>query len=167
MVLSLFASQGCTAARVVRRVAGIAYKTFTVPLAGLHRATLMTLEHMDITVSEDRETRDGRQIHAKAGSRNVEIKLDKLTSRATRMRVVAKKSWLVRDRATATEIILQTEQTLIDNPHLIATGSEAHPGGLRVTDAITRGLRTVIGTLSPPQRTGRQPMGWQEFQANG
>ncbi|MFQ5899326.1 MAG: DUF3568 family protein [Candidatus Methylomirabilia bacterium] len=137
--VSLFANQGCAAvgltllaagtgtvagAGVSHTLEGITYKTFTVPLAGLHKATLMTLKRMDIRVIKDEDARVGREIHAKAGDRDVEIELDKLTSRITRMRVVATKSWLIRDRATATEIILQTDQTLIDNPHLAAISSE-------------------------------------------
>lgn len=114
-------------AGVSHTLEGITYKTFTVPLAGLHKATLMTLKRMDITVSKDEEVSVGREIRAQAGGRNVVIELDKLTSRTTRMRVVITKNWLVRDRATSTEIILQTDQTLIDNPHLAAIGFEATP----------------------------------------
>ncbi len=103
---------------------GIAYKTFTVPLEGMHAATLMTLERMDIPVNETQDTEDGRKILAKAADRDIEIELDKLTSRTTRMRVVAKRNVLIRDRATATEIILQTDETLSENPHLVELSDE-------------------------------------------
>ncbi|MFQ5899696.1 MAG: hypothetical protein ACE5JN_15815 [Candidatus Methylomirabilia bacterium] len=73
MAASLLASQGCTAARMVRLAAGVAYKTFTVPLVGMHKATLITLKRMDITVIEDRDTGAGREIRARAGSRRVGI----------------------------------------------------------------------------------------------
>ncbi|MFQ5897957.1 MAG: DUF3568 family protein [Candidatus Methylomirabilia bacterium] len=139
-IVTLFASQGCAAvgltvfgvgagvsARtgVSHTFGSVAYKTFTAPLEALHTATLMTLKRMDITVTGGDDTEAGRTILAKAADRKVEIKLGTLTSRTTRMRVVAKKSWLNWDRATAIEIIVQTGQTLVDNPHLAATGSEA------------------------------------------
>ena len=103
---------------------GIAYKTFTVPVEGVYAATLMTLERMDIPVNDIQDTEDGRKLLAKAADRDIEIELDKLTSRTTRMRVVAKRNVLIRDRATATEIILQTDQTLSENPHLAELGDE-------------------------------------------
>jgi len=120
-----------TGAGVGYTMDSIAYKTFTVPLAGLKTAVTMSLERMDITVDEVRDVETGHVITAKAGDRNVEIELDKLTSRATRLRVVAKKNWFVRDRATATEIILQTDQTLTDNPQLAAAPREAPTHGQR------------------------------------
>ena len=103
---------------------GIAYKTFTVPLEGVYSATLMTLERMDIPVNDIQDTEDVRKLVAKAADRDIEVELDKLTSRTTRMRVVAKRSVFIRDRATATEIILQTDQTLRENPHLAELGDE-------------------------------------------
>jgi hypothetical protein len=118
--ITLAGSAAATAAGVGTGYAleSITYKTFTAPLDGLTVAILMTLERMDITVEENRETKAGRTIMAKAGDRDVEIELDRLTSRVTRMRVIAKLNWLVRDRATATEIILQADRTLSDHPYL-------------------------------------------------
>lgn len=126
IALTLFGVAAGTAAGagVSHTLDGIAYKTFTVSLEGLHAATLMTLTTMDILVKESPDTEGGRKILAQAGDREVEIELDKLTSRTTRMRVTAKRNWLLRDRATATEIILQTDQTLTDNPHLAALNVE-------------------------------------------
>ena len=118
--ITLAGSAAATAAGVGTGYAleSITYKTFTAPLENLTVATLMTLERMDITVVENQQTGAGRTIMAKAGDRDVEIELDRLTSRVTRMRVIAKLNWLVRDRATATEIILQADRTLSDHPYL-------------------------------------------------
>ena len=96
----------------------ITYKTFSVPLSGLSRAAVMTLDRLDMPVMEVENTDEGQTITAQAGDRTVEIELDRLTTTASRMRVVVKKNILIRDRATATEIILQTDRTLSDNPHL-------------------------------------------------
>lgn len=104
----------------------ITYKTFSVPLAGLSRATIVTLDRLDMPVIETENTADGQTITAQAGDRTVEIELDRLTTTASRMRVVVKKNWLIRDRATATEIILQTDRTLTDQPAL-ATAQEGKP----------------------------------------
>lgn len=120
-----------TGAGVGYTMDSIAYKTFTVPLPGLTSAVMMTLKRMDIPVSESKEVETGRVITARAGDRDVEIELDRLTSRTTRLRVVAKKNFFVRDRATATEIILQTDQTLTDNPQLAAVPSAPPANGQR------------------------------------
>ena len=96
----------------------ITYKTFSVPLEGLSRATVMTLDRLDMPVMEVENTDEGQSITAMAGERTVEIELDRMTATATRMRVVVKKNILIRDRATATEIILQTDRTLSDHPRL-------------------------------------------------
>jgi hypothetical protein len=74
---------------------------------------------MDMKVEEDQATPSGRMIVAVAGDRTIGIELDRLTTRTSRMRVVAKRGWFFRDRATAEEIIIQTEQTL-DNEPLLA-----------------------------------------------
>ncbi len=98
----------------------IVYKTFTVPFDGLHAAVLMTFSRMDVTLKDDKAVDDGQKIVGTAGDRTIEIQLDRLTQNTTRMRTVAKKNWFVRDRATATEVILQTDRTLTDNPRLAA-----------------------------------------------
>jgi hypothetical protein len=126
VALTLFGVGAGTAAGtgVSHSLDGIAYKTFTVPLEGMHAATLMTLQRMEIPVNGGQDTEAGRTILAKAADREIEIEFDKLTPRTTRMRVVAKRNMLIRDRATATEIILQTDQTLTDNPHLAELGEK-------------------------------------------
>lgn len=141
LVFATLAVQGCAALalNVVSIVAGtgaslgaghtldsITYKTFSVPLAGVSRATMMTLDRLDMPVLEFENTEAGHAMTAQAGDREVEIELDRLTASTTRMRVVAKKNWLIRDRATATEIILQTDRTLSEHPSL-ATVSESKP----------------------------------------
>jgi uncharacterized protein DUF3568 len=96
----------------------IAYKTFTTPVEDLQGATMNTLKRMDIAIKENKpsESGGGRRIKAVAGDRDIEIELDRLTTKVSRMRVNAKQGWLLRDRATATEIIVQTAQTLEDHP---------------------------------------------------
>jgi hypothetical protein len=96
----------------------IAYKTFTASEERLRDATLKTLKRMDITVKENQPTDSGRKIVARAADREIEIELDRLTTKTSRMRVNAKQGIFFKDRATAAEIIIQTERTLDDEPVL-------------------------------------------------
>jgi len=113
----------------------VAYKTFTTPVEGLERATLKTLERMDIevvdiAVKENGTAEAGRKIAAVASDRTIDIELDRLTAKTSRMRVNAKQGWFFKDRATAAEIIAQTEQTLDDEPEQ-AKSTAAAPGPKR------------------------------------
>lgn len=96
---------------------GIAYRTFSAPVDQMQRATLTTFKRMDIAVSSNEMKDDGcREIVGAAGDRMIYVELEKLTARTTRMRITAKHGWVWRDRATAGEIIAQTERTLDDMP---------------------------------------------------
>jgi hypothetical protein len=95
---------------------GIAYRTFNASLDELGRATLTTLRQMDIRVKTDEPSPAGRALTAQAGDRTIEIELEHLTRRTTRMRVTAKHGMFWRDRATAGEIIAQTERSLDEQP---------------------------------------------------
>lgn len=97
---------------VSHTLGGIVYKTFSLPQAQVKKATLAALARMQVKVLKT--TRDGSKeiITAKAGDRDVEVELDALTGKTTRMSVTVKKDGgLLRDSATATEIILQTERS--------------------------------------------------------
>jgi uncharacterized protein DUF3568 len=91
---------------------GIVYKTFTEPLPKVKRATLTALKQMEITVASIEKTKDGELIKAKASNRAIEVQFESLTPKTTRMRVVAESDGILKDSATATEIILQTERVL-------------------------------------------------------
>ena len=91
------------------------------------KATVVTLERMDVELVDTNPTDAGQTMKATAGDRKIEIELDRLTSKMTRMRVVAKKNWLIRDRATATEIILQTDRTLTEQSQKELAASGPRP----------------------------------------
>jgi hypothetical protein len=98
---------------------GIAYRTFTVPIDDLRRATLRALKHMDVTLQSDDITDTGRAIVGLAGDRRtIDVELERLTSRTTRIRVTARYALVLRDRATAAEFIAETERALDDAPAL-------------------------------------------------
>jgi hypothetical protein len=90
----------------------VAYRTFTMSTDDMRRATLAALKRMDIKVQTDEAKPDGPHLVAQAGDRTVDIELERLTSRTTRMRVSVKHGWIFRDRATAGEIIAQTEHSV-------------------------------------------------------
>ena len=72
---------------------------------------MAALKRMQIDVVET--TRDGNKelIKARASDREIEIEIESLTPKTTRMTVTTtKENSLIRDSATATEIILQTEK---------------------------------------------------------
>ena len=124
LLLVSLALQGCAAvaltaagvaggAGVNHTLSGIAYKTFNNSLAELRAGTLRTLEDMDMTVIADSETENGWEIKATAIEREIDIELERLTKRATRMRVVANEGKIFfKDAATATEIIIMTAENV-------------------------------------------------------
>lgn len=96
---------------VSHTLSGMVYKTFTTPQAQVKRATLGALQRMQIKVVESKRDGTKEVIRGKASDRDIEIELEALTPNTTRMVVTAKKDGgLLRDGATATEVILQTEK---------------------------------------------------------
>jgi len=96
---------------------GISYKTFATPIAGVHHATRATLARLGMPITADAPTNEGWNVSASAAGRTIDIELERLTPRTTRMRVVANKGGLFgKDSATSSEIILQTAQTLQNDP---------------------------------------------------
>ena len=96
---------------VTHTLAGITYRTFTVPLPRVKSATVSALQHMGIKVASSSKADGIDMIKANLTNREIEIELEPLTPNTTRMRVVARNG-LLYDSATATEIVLQTERAL-------------------------------------------------------
>jgi hypothetical protein len=67
---------------------------------------------MGIQIGATAKTEQGKAIAATASDREIEVELEAISSNATRIRTVAKQGVFFKDRATATEIILQTEKVL-------------------------------------------------------
>jgi hypothetical protein len=96
---------------VSHTLSGMVYKTFTTPQAQVRQATLGAFHRMQIKVLESKRNGSTLTITAKAGDRDIEVELEALTPATTRMLVTAKKDGgILRDGATATEVILQTER---------------------------------------------------------
>ena len=91
---------------------GTAYRTFTQPLESMHQLTLTTLEELSVKVREDKKTSTGYTVKAAAKRRKVTVKLEQVTPKLTRVRLVVKRGWFSKDRATTSEIITQLELKL-------------------------------------------------------
>ena len=91
---------------------GIAYRTFTASLPQVEGATRTALRRMGIRIEAIAKTEQGKALKATTNDREIEIELEIVSSKTTRMRTVAKQGIFFKDRATATEIIMQTEKIL-------------------------------------------------------
>ncbi len=132
MLAAALALQGCAAplglaaleigasttasAGVSHTMGGITYKTFTASQNDVHTATRKALTTMGIAVDSDQPDPTTRTIKAHASERDIDIEIESLTPKTTRLRVVASEDVVFKDSATATEIIIQTAQALDDLP---------------------------------------------------
>ena len=90
---------------------GIVYKTFDSSLNEVRFATLKMFDHMGMPVTADAKTDNGWTLSATASDRTIDVDLERVTDKTTRMRVVANKGDIFfKDASTATEIINQTAQ---------------------------------------------------------
>lgn len=91
---------------------GIVSRTFTAPMKTVENANTRALKDMGIKVVARETNEDGeRVVSAEANHREIEILLEPLSPRTTRIRARAMEG-ILHDAATATEIILQTERVL-------------------------------------------------------
>ncbi len=118
-LLSIAFASGCTAVAVTGAGVGInytitnvAYKTFNYPIRDVEKATRKALKRMDIKFIAESDTEEGRRIKAATAQLDIIIDLERITSRATKIKVDAKKGPILKDKATAAEIIHQVERAL-------------------------------------------------------
>ena len=102
-----------TGTAVAYTLDGTAYRTFTASLLKVEDATLLALDRMGIKIEKKEKTEQGGKLIAANGAdRQIEVELEAVSPKTTRIRTVAKQGIFFKDRATATEIILQTEKIL-------------------------------------------------------
>jgi hypothetical protein len=99
----------------------VAYKTFTASETEVRAATLQAFKRMAIDVTGTERKEKVTEIIAVAGDRKVDVEIDRITPKTSRLRVVVKKGWFLRDRATAGEIVTQTADTLGSKPAIATT----------------------------------------------
>jgi hypothetical protein len=95
------------------QMGGLAYRTFTEPLPRVRGAVLAAFKRMDIKPGTTEKIDLGERILARVGDRQVEVELESLTAKVTRIRVAVRRDGgVVMDSATAVEIITQTEKVV-------------------------------------------------------
>lgn len=115
--LTLLGIGGGTAASagVNHTLGGIAYKTFAAPADEVHAAARNALQAMAMPIDKDQPGEAGGHVlAARAADREIDIAIETITPRTTRLRVVATEDVIFKDSSTATEIIMQTAQALDD-----------------------------------------------------
>ena len=105
------AGAGASAA-VGASFAGVSYRTFTAPLPEVKKASMAALENMGIEFQSFGSFDAGEIIFARSTGRTVEVELEALSQRATRMRVSTRDGGFFYDGATASEIVAQTQKIL-------------------------------------------------------
>jgi hypothetical protein len=110
---------GCTAMAVAGAGVGasytlsnVAYRSFSLPVDRVHQATISALKKMDIKIIEDNKSEDGRTITADTEELDIVIDLEEVTSKTTKVKVDARKRVVLKDKATAVEIINQVGKIL-------------------------------------------------------
>jgi hypothetical protein len=88
---------------------GTVRKTMCYDFQCTKKALLVALCRMGITAELAREIENGEEITASARDLDIRIELRAVTAKATRVSVNAEKHFLDRDKATAEEIIFQTQ----------------------------------------------------------
>jgi hypothetical protein len=125
-------------------ILNIAHKTQTYPVQTVYRASLQALKTMGVKVlrvSED--TEEILRIEAVAKERDVAIAIEGVTAKATRLTVNVSRSGILKDKATAEEIIRQTEQVLA------AAQSTRGAQASLVVNAQPAGARVRIMNIQP------------------
>jgi hypothetical protein len=91
---------------------GAVYRTFSVPLSTLRLAVSDALERLELAVVTDEMDGVDRVVTARAREREVRIRLEPVTRTMTRLRLVVEEGMFSKDRATADEIVVQTEHSV-------------------------------------------------------
>jgi Protein of unknown function (DUF3568) len=117
--LFFFFLSGCAAVALTGAGVGVsytltnvAYRSFSSPVDKVHNATIAALKKMGIMITDDSESEAGRTITAETSDLDIVINLEKITSKTTQVKVDARKNILLKDKATAAEIINQMGKIL-------------------------------------------------------
>lgn len=116
ILTALMLSASCTSVLITGASGGVAYtftnvayKTVWYPINEVQYAMHNALERMDIKESSVRKTENEVEIVAETVDLTIYIDLQRITSRTTKITVDARKSFVLKDKSTATAIIDQTE----------------------------------------------------------
>ena len=101
-----------SAAGVNYSITNVAYKTVSYPVADVEAALNKALIRMDINKKERTVVEDKISVLVVTANLDIYIDLEKVTPTVTSIEVNAKKGFFLKDKATAAEIIVQTEKNL-------------------------------------------------------
>ncbi len=90
----------------------VASKSFTFTVDQIDKATMFALKGMGINVVDDSTTEKGKRIKAATDELDIIIDLEQVTANVTKLNVNASKWTMIKDKATASEIIAQVAKAL-------------------------------------------------------
>ena len=93
-------------------LSNVAYRSFSSPGDQVHQATIAALKKMDIKIIDDSKSEDGRIISAVTKELDIVIHIEEVTPKTTQLKVDARKRVILKDKATAAEIINQVGKIL-------------------------------------------------------
>lgn len=93
---------------------GTIFRTFSASLRDTRLALADALERMEIEVVSEGDDGDDRVIMAQARDREIAVRLQPVTRTVTRLRLEVAEGFFRKDRATATEIVTQTERAVTE-----------------------------------------------------
>jgi hypothetical protein len=122
-LIPIILSSGCAALAISAAGAGAgiglpyvltdcADRTLNYSFDQVDRVTPKVLKKLDIDLLSETEIENGKRIKASTDSLEIFIDMEKVTMRATRVTINAKKGTILKDPATAGEIINQLEKSL-------------------------------------------------------
>lgn len=127
VLAAVLLAQGCAvvavgavagaAAGVTYTVLGVAEKTYNEEYDAVAAAVEKALANLDIKTGNIRKEEENNkvvttEIEAFARDLTIRITIERVTDKATRVIVDASRKYVIKDRATATEILIQTTNNL-------------------------------------------------------
>jgi len=94
-------------------ITGTAYRTFSLPVEDLSTIVRRTLDRMNLPIAAEK-IEDGRlTLDAEGIDRTVHLTFTPISRSVTRLGISVKQGLIRRDRATASEIVTQIEESLL------------------------------------------------------
>jgi len=165
LLILLIFSSGCAALAISAAGAGAgigipyvftdcADRTLNFSFDQVDRATPKVLKRLDIDLLMETEIENGKRITASTNNLDISIDMEKVTMRATRVVINAKKGTLIKDKATAEEIINQLEKSLATDKSPTLPKSQVREKSRPMEKSLTK---------NEPTRSARPAlMGFQE-----
>jgi len=133
----------------------IAERTFTRELTEVWEASLSALDEMAIAVVDKNQGESAWEIHAKTDELTIEITFDAVTPSVTKVKVNAARKSMLRDMATATEIVAQIDNQLVrEEARRTGKKSKGKLAGLNGNDRKPSTNGASTNTTSSKETTG-------------